>query len=335
LSFHAAYGCGRRGICCAAGWPVPVEGDRLAGLRQAVGDGTLGLRIGTEAFDAPAGTPPDTPARLARPDGRCVFFDSGERATCRVHATVGHDALPLACRQFPRVTVQDPRGASITLSHFCPTAAEMLDTDRPVSVAINAEGFPVSGEYIGLDATTGVPPLLRPDMAMDWESWWEWERFGSEMLAREAAGPDETLARLRGAVEHLRTWTPGGGPLIDVVRRAFASASPIASPVDVDARVEEVRRAIPDGLRPPSHREAMPDPPAPRVHRHFLAAHAFANWTAHLGLGLRTWLRSIEAAHALLTRGHRVGEADLWLRHLADPNALAQTWSEAEATSRP
>jgi hypothetical protein len=59
-------------------------------------------------------------------------------------------------------------------------------------------------------------------------------------------------------------------------------------------------------------------------------AHAFANWTAHLGEGLRTWLRSIEVAHAMLVMGRSVGAADLLLRHLADPAAVARSLGAAE-----
>ena len=62
----------------------------------------------------------------------------------------------------------------------------------------------------------------------------------------------------------------------------------------------------------------------------FLAAHVFANWTAHLGEGLRTWLRSIETVLFLLEVGWTMPEVDLWLRHYADPRLLARVWSKAE-----
>jgi hypothetical protein len=69
---------------------------------------------------------------------------------------------------------------------------------------------------------------------------------------------------------------------------------------------------------------------APAVARRLLAAHAFANWTAHLGRGLRTWHRSLEAVSALLASGYDVRQTDLLLRHLADPSELAEIWSRAE-----
>jgi hypothetical protein len=70
------------------------------------------------------------------------------------------------------------------------------------------------------------------------------------------------------------------------------------------------------------------------VHLRFLACHAFASWTAHLGSGLRTWLRSLETVVFLLENGWTIREIDLWLRHYADPRRLAASWSAAELHDR-
>ena len=86
---------------------------------------------------------------------------------------------------------------------------------------------------------------------------------------------------------------------------------------------------------PPSLKSPIPQIPnspiSDRVLRRFLASHAFANWTAHLGRGLRAWWRSVDAAHTLARR-YGVRHADLVLRHLADPNELAAYWSTSEAS---
>ena len=75
-----------------------------------------------------------------------------------------------------------------------------------------------------------------------------------------------------------------------------------------------------------------PRSPAPRRHaaaidpillKQYLSAHAFANWTAVLGRGLKAWQRSIELPYALVQCGWDVRAADLILRHLADPAQLA------------
>jgi len=235
--------------------------------------------------------------------------------------------LPLACRQFPRVSLTDPRGVSVTLSHYCPTAAGLLERDpeAPIAITTSAAGFPADGEYDGLDARDALPPLLRRDLLMDWEAWWLFERLAIELIGSEDH-PQHALARLRGIVRDVTAWTPGDGALSIRVQAAFAAAAsraPAAPAGDVDesALLNAVLRAVPaDTSR--GYFPALPRPDG-RVARRFLAAHAFANWTIHLGGDLRTWLRSLEAAEALLDAGAGVRHADLLLRHLVDPRRLA------------
>jgi hypothetical protein len=353
LSFHAAYRCRRTGRCCTSDWPIPVEADRLARLRAALATGVLrpadpGVPADAVLLAAP-GLPADTPAILANRNRRCVFLHvaadpasgfgpgtsstGGTATSCAIHDALGHDALPLACRQFPRVSVLDPRGVSVTLSHYCPTAAALLEQAGAVEIVTTPASFPADGEYDGLDARLSLPPLLRPDLLMDWASWWDWESRSVNLLANDRRPVADRLRRLSGIVAHVRQWTPASGPLAPAIARAFdasSDADALAAPVDIEARHREVIAAIPETLRggiPASGTGAAP--PDDTLGR-LLAAHAFGNWTAHLGRGLRTWLRSIEAAYALARAGRTVGDADLLLRHLADPNHLARVWSDAE-----
>jgi hypothetical protein len=224
--------------------------------------------------------------------------------------------------------VRDPRGASVTLSHYCPTARRMLDAAGTFAIVSDA-AFPAGGDYVGLDVTQALPPALRPSLLMDWESWWAWEALAVEHLGR-AEAPAALLHQLSAAVEHVRTWSPGEGALLSRVHEAFArpSAAPVASERDRRRDIHDVTAAVSPDLRTePVTTHATPDD---RVVRAFLAAHAFANWTAHLGEGLRTWLRSLDAAFSLLDGGFGVAQAELFLRHLADPAALAARWSDAE-----
>jgi Fe-S-cluster containining protein len=304
LSFFASYRCHRSGACCTSSWPIPVEADRLARIRAALANGALQASAppGTAPFTFPADAPTDAPALLGLSATRCVFFDDHGGHRCRVQDALGHDALPLACRQFPRVSVRDPRGVSVALSAYCPTVARLLTSVEPVTIVESPSAFPDEAEYDGLDARTQLPPLLRPDRLMDWESWWAFEASSVDLLANTGGSADQAMARLRVAVEETRSWAPSDGPLIARVHDAFALAT--------------------EG--------AAGEPVRDTLVRRFLAAHAFANWTMHLGKGLRTWLRSIEAAHELLTSGVDVREADLRLRHLADPTQLASAYARAE-----
>jgi len=313
-------------------------------MRTALANGALkgSAPPGAAMFTFPPDAPTDTPALLGLTGTRCVFFDDQGGHRCRVQDALGHDALPLACRQFPRVTVRDPRGVSLALSAYCPTVARLLDSTGPVTIVESPSAFPNSGEYEGLDARAQLPPLLRPDCLMDWESWWAFEASSVELLANSGGSVRDALASLRIAVEDARKWAAHDGPLITRVADAFARArhtkwvngsvgrwvNKERSDVRITERCREVEEAIPADLRPGASMRS--DQPADGVVRRYLASHAFANWTIHLGQGLQTWLRSIEAAHALVLSGLNVREADLRLRHLADPAELARVWAQAE-----
>lgn len=283
LSFHAGYRCRNCGDCCTSGWPIP---DDQGGLLPVTARG-------------------------------CAFHNA-DAHRCEMHATRDHDALPLACRQFPRVSITDPRGVSVTLSLYCPTAQAMLEAfNGSIAIVEHAPAFPPRGEYVGLDARTSLPPALCPNVLMDWESWWEWERLSVELCNLDES-PREILARLSIAVEAVRTWRPGHGELIERVHTAFEQAASSARSQGPGFQTMETPHTI---------WRAGPSGPAERA---FLASHAFANWTAHLGEGLRTWLRSLETVVFLLEEGWTVREVDLWLRHFADPRLLARVWGAAE-----
>jgi hypothetical protein len=323
LSIHRGYRCGRSGACCTSNWPIPIESDRLNVVRAALASSRLRTVDDGDAFVDIWPFSGDGSTLLAARNHACAFFDEPAGRVCRIHDVLGHDALPLACRQFPRVSVTDPRGVSVTLSHYCPTAAAMLDHDGPLVIGADP-AFPRGGEYVGLDAHDTLPPLLRPGVLMSWEAWWEWERLAVERIGAAREPIVEVLAGLRAAVEDVRGWTPGEDDLVARVHRAFSGSTkgPTQRARDAKDLVAGVMAAIPDDLRPadlPTGRR-----PSATALRNLVAAHAFASWTAHLGQGLHSWLRPLEAVVALADAGSGVREIDLLLRHLADPAALAQ-----------
>jgi len=301
-------------------------------MHEALATGRLTVAVlGAQALVFAAEAPEESPAILGT-DGRvCAFYERDIRR-CRVHNVLGHAALPLSCRQFPRVTVLDPGGAAVTLSHYCPTAAALLDTHAPTTVVRHPAAFPADGEYVGLDARDALPPLLAPGLLMDWKSWWQFEALAVAHLASDTVPLDQALRHLATTVEVLRRWRPTGGTLGHAVERAFSDPPPGDTPLTIPAPallLDAVLEAVPADLRPRTL-ERTP-PPAEHVRRRFVAAHAFANWTAHLGGGLRSWLRSVQAADALIELGLGVRQTDLLLRHLAEPHVLAERWSGAEA----
>lgn len=175
LNFHVDYACRDSGMCCTAGWPIPVERATVPLIEETIARKIIPLRA--QPWLAPAGDPPDEIAGMlaVRENGHCVFFEAGE-PRCSIH-----QVKPAACVHFPYVCLIDQCGVHVTLSHFCPTAASMLfEHNDPIAIV---EGpSPVAGDSIeGLDARESLPPAYgtatdsKPRL-MSWAELDEWQR---------------------------------------------------------------------------------------------------------------------------------------------------------------
>jgi hypothetical protein len=184
--------------------------------------------------------------------------------------------LPTACRNFPRISLADRRGVFITLSHFCPTAAALLLDDRDITIVEAPPSLSLNGAVEGLDATSVLPPLLRPGMLTDAEGYaaWEAEAIGVWNDRRHAA--QDALAIVSAATDDVCDWRPGTETLAARVHRAFDRA-----------------RAACDGPR-------APHAPLEHAMKSFLAAHQFASWHAYQDGGLHAVVRAVEIAFATL-----------------------------------
>ena len=364
LSIHADYRCRHSGACCTADWDVPVEVPVYRGLSEALE--SRRLRPAASPVDAPLITGPDLPddtgAMLARtPSGDCVFFHR-ESGLCVVHRDLGELALPSTCRHFPRVAVRDWRGASITLSHFCPTAASMLFRDDvPLEVVESPAAFPPA-DYDGLNVDAEAwPPLLHPRMLMDLEGYSAWERHMVRRCADVSRAPESILATLARDARVLRQWTPSDGSLAAAVAALPAGFVPGARATSLDGSLRsyaDVMTAVPDDLIPAPDESGLElvyqDLVAPawdRFHApvaRFLGAKAFACWTAYQGRGVLAIVRGLETALALVRveasrmcrdNGRALDadllreafrSADFLLNHLAVGEDLAALWSRVE-----
>lgn len=368
LRMHAGYRCRHTGVCCSAGWRIPVEQGAAAQIRNAVSDGTLRRPPGSvdvEPLFVPPGLPSDYGGVLAhRPNGACIFFDHDGARLCEVHRVLGEAALGQACRQFPRMASHDARGTEVSLSHFCPTAAKLLAGDTEAVLVDATEGFPGAGTWEGLEARDALPPLLRPGVLCSFEGWAAWQRFVIEMLATRDSTP-AALAAICGAAERLRAWDIGLGAfdryalavLAEVGPAVAAGASPPAIPPptrgEAAAAWDAALDAVPSLLAPPEtpdwsrwaeaeldwHRHD-------RVLRRYLAARSVGAWVAYQGRGVRSWVRWLVLAwHVALAERCRpvepgsptgsealeaIRRSDLLLVHLADPQCLADTLSALE-----
>jgi len=363
LSIHADYGCGRTGACCSSGWEIPVEPEAEERIRA-------GLRPGETAAFRPLAFLPHGARVVLRTDatGRCVFLEGGRGPHgCAVHRQVGEEALPSACRQFPRVATLTPLGVSVALSHYCPTAAGALfRDDLPLAVVDGPPAFPAAWPWEGLDAREALPPLLRPGVLMDWPGLERWERFCVSVLAEEGRDVEDALGILERAAEEARRWTPEQGAfggwfegVLEGVGRGRARPGVLRN----GSGYSRVKGAVPHRARRPAAPEGLGEaddrwvaagwPARARPIRRWLAAKAFASWVTLQGDGLRTTILSLRVALDVLRveagRGctaaarpldeevlkEAIRRADLLLVHLADPEALARRLSRCESADGP
>src|SRR5262249_34987609 len=141
----------------------------------------------------------------------------------------GHAWLPIACQQFPRMCLIDPRGVQITLSHYCPTAADSLFDETPLAIVCNPRAFPRDVAYEGLDARDAFPPLLRPGVLMDWLPLDGFETQAVCVLDGEGSRVEAALARIESLAERLRGWRATDGALVATFERLAAEWTAVAS----------------------------------------------------------------------------------------------------------
>jgi Fe-S-cluster containining protein len=373
LSSQAGFLCERSGACCTSGWPIHVETDRFATLRNAIGAGSLTIPLDCaregSPFLEPPSLPPGTGAVLrTTASGACVFYEH-DGGLCGIQRTLGHDCLPSACQHFPRRCLIEPDRLSVSLSHYCPTVARLAFTTHFDLRIVPAPASLVGHIALeGLDAREALPPLLRPDLLMDLTGYRAWERAVLEILAMPRP-PEAALAEVSAVTERVRAWTPRDGDLREAVESARTMRGSSAAEIgrghgdgrraaELADDYEVVRASVPAGIdtTPAPDRLDMIDarwvaPAWPRFSqplRNFLAAHAFGTWCAYHGMGLRTVVRSLEVALAvvrveaarlcgiaerpldepLLIEAMRA--ADRLLVHLADPKTLATRLSTVE-----
>jgi hypothetical protein len=299
-------------------------------------------------------------------DGACPAFDRTGGNLCAVQRELGHEGLPASCRHFPRVALLEADAVRVTLSHFCPTAAGMLFRADAGALAIvqDAEGIADRCEHDGFDARRTIPPLLRPGVAMDHTTCRIWERALLETFDRPGLSPEDMLGEIALLAEAIRGWSAQGGSLETHAGKARAAA--LQSPTgrwrmalpEASRLFLRAAESVPQGLSRP----ALPvDADAgdrvwvqprwatfARPLGRFLAARAFAAWSAYLGEGLRTQVAMLSVALAAVrieaireassrssplddTLLHAaIRSADLLLHHLSDLPGLVLRCADVE-----
>lgn len=344
LSFHSTYRCENSGICCSSGWEVAVEEPVEGNLRRRLPSAASALPNGPDGF-VPALNPPTgcrSVFRLHERSGACWFRDP-DAGRCALHREFGEEALPSACRQFPRVCVLEPGTVSVSLSHYCPTAAALLFREESgFGIVQDPPAFPASWPFEGLDATEAYPPLLGPGVLLGLDGLRAFEEGAIAVLAE--GGLWRALRRIIDAAETSRRWTPEGGPLREVIHTAFVRSSGEAEPSLSDPRAI-LRASAATGST------SLPELPefnghAPRITapvdlaiRRYIAARLVAAWIMFLADDLATVTRYLrlcvdavflfESAQPASAGPQKrwleaIRQADLWILHHCDPDLLAR-----------
>lgn len=378
LALHADYGCRSTGACCSSNWSIPVENTVLARIGRALTEQSLSLEYTAHRGRSRASAlvpaeilPEGAEALLGRDESRCVFLETQRGNLCAIHRQLGQTALPVACRQFPRVCVLEPRGVRISLSHYCPTAAQMLfREDASLDIVRSPEAFPDAAGYEGLDVREALPPPLHAKVLMDYDGLEAWESGVLALWSQVGISPERGLAVLRDAALRACRWRPGVEPLASHVQRALREANCRQTSTVTETRPwtaairthDDVCACVPRDWRP---RESMPlresfarfvAPVWPAFTRpicRYLAARSFANWTLQMGGGVLGHVASIAGAHdVLVVEAARLCEleqgavnaarlleafrrADHLLLHLARHDAVASLFAVAGRATAP
>jgi hypothetical protein len=297
--------------------------------------------------------------------GECVFYDRPAGGLCIIHRDIGENALPSACRHFPRKVLHDARGSLISLSHYCPTAAAMLLAGGAVSIVEARPPLRLESEMEGLDARNALPPVLRPGLLCDVEGYDTWERAGLATFARTDCRYATCLADFAAATEVIRRWKPGTCTLSNGVLAAFADQSADASiGWSHDRAMQRVARltagSAGDDLTSIPHFEDQWNERAGAneidwfdlAMKNYLAARLFGNWVAYQGQGLRSiveWLRTcasvvrhfvwqrlsasgLQLDHSMFIESVR--SADLLLLHVLDSGSFARDIASLEQSNQ-
>jgi Fe-S-cluster containining protein len=348
LSIHAEYRCRHTGSCCSHVWVIPAE-SRLVQLIHS-GDIDPPKRDAPLFVSTPHPAVTGTTLVLARYDGACVFFERDAGRLCTIHRQRGVDALPSACRHFPRVHLRDGRGTFVSLSHFCPTAARMLLDEAPISIVEARPPLALEGAIEGFDATDTLPPLLRPEMLTDAAGYGAWEIEAIRTLGRPDLTHGQALSTIAAATAVVREWVPAMGPLDAFVARTFAStialpdahidppgdaarlaAAEAACPRDGGRVVERAADSV-AGFEDIWNRLVTPGWASfDGAVKRYLAARLFANWMAYRGSGLRSVVEWLKICLALLRNetarqcalAERALDADLFVAAVRECDRVA------------
>lgn len=354
LSFHAGYRCGRSGACCTAGWAIPVEAPRRAILGGAllVPDASGACRF----FDRASGlcSVQRDRGEPMMPDA-CRHFPRLALADDRgTHVTLSH-----FCPTAAGLLFRDDRPVAIVASPpaFPPGDYDGLDARGDWAPLVHASLLFDYAAYAAWERFMVAACAMSPDTTMALATiataaerlrrWTPDDGAMEAFVARLAAAGETDVAAL---ARYADVRSSARRIVLDAIpeslqESARQDATPrLAPPTSHQAPGGEPIRT-PDRAAAASHRAprtphvapAASHPGAETVIARYLAAKAFASWTAYQGRGVRTLVAELVLTDALVrdlvrerTLVEAIREADRLLVHLADRVPLLERLGRVE-----
>jgi hypothetical protein len=241
------------------------------------------------------------------------------------------------------VCVLEPGTVSVSLSHYCPTAAALLfREDAGLALVERPQAFPPSRPFEGLDAREAYSPFLRPGVLLGFDGLRAFEERSVAVLAEGDVW--RALDRIDAAAKELRRWTKAAGSVPDVVRASFADPPSTSSRPQADdpgkVLIASLTKGVPCAPGLPVFHTVGPDipPEADLPLRRYLASRLIAGWImfqapdlAAVPRYLRLCLNTVLLFAAAPGQGgshpvrwkEAIRNSDLWILHHCDPELLA------------
>lgn len=211
------FACTQCGRCCRDKWEIRVDkpsAERLLARRWDELDPPLGDIVPFKPRRLPVLDGPgadDLPFTVARrPNNACVFLDG--KNLCGIHKSLGLEAKPLVCQQFPFLFAESPEGVTVGLSHYCPgvvrregASAPPLESQLPELRRLHSQALRV--------ARAGETVLADEELPLAWADYAAVEGLFEQLLAAPEADPAQALGACSVAASMLVDflWTKRSG----------------------------------------------------------------------------------------------------------------------------
>lgn len=187
------FACTQCGRCCRDKWEIRVDApsaQRLLAQDWSRLDPPLGGVVPFQPRKLPVQGGPgadDLPFTVARrANNACVFLDA--KNLCGIHKTLGLEAKPRVCQQFPFLFADGPDGVTVGLSHYCPGVVRREGATAPPLEGQLAEIRRLHGQALRVARADGSV-LADEELPLAWADYVAVEGLFDQLLAAPEADP--------------------------------------------------------------------------------------------------------------------------------------------------